>query len=602
MNKKVLSVILLVSLLFSLTGFQSTNSSIQIGNVYYSSGSVNVYFTDRSGVINGTQATVEVEGSPLVNVSFAPLSQKTDVPITVLFLVDTKKNNFNTERERARKVIEKFMDQNDLGQTRTKTLFVMEFGDTISSAYDPRTNAKAIEYTANKADYRDALQQGRNFLLDRQKQNIDEFQVIILITDGERPVDERVQGATLKAELQSAGVPVYVYLRNDQSSGVKQENQDPVKEIADYTNGMMLRGREFTSLGDDKAAERFIEDILKGWALTGNFDPEFRGLNVNPEDSYNLKFKFESSGSTVKETTKANTSIVGVYDEVTTINSEIAAATAAAETAMADASAAADAMATAQAEADAAAEAERIAALETQTAIEQMSAAETEIAAAATATQQAFVEAEAARNPIEKFWNGTTNLYGTDVSNKLFVLLGVLVLGLIIWLIAADRAKKKKAREEELAWELDSQDLTAPIGEDFGGFEEPAAPPKASCQVSFENMDKSRHEGPVRESVETGGEKIFGRRNADGVVGLNGDDSISKVHFKLSYMNGTMYIEDMASSNGVILNGNRIQTRARLQDRDILLIGRSTFRVHLNKSAAAAAPSYGDEDKTQLYF
>ncbi len=596
MKKKVLSVVLLLSLVLSLTGFQSTNSSIQIGNVYYSSGSVNVYFTDRSGVINGTQATVEVEGSPLVNVSFAPLSQKTDAPITVLFLVDTKKNNFNKERERARKVIEKFMDQNELGQTRTKTLFVMEFGDTVANAYDPRTNTKTIEYTADKADYRVALQQGRSFLLDRQKQNIDEFQVIVLITDGDRPLDDRVQGATLKAELQSAGIPVYVYLRNDQFSAVKQENQNAVKEIADYTNGMMLRGREFESLGDEKAAERFIEDILKGWALTGNFDPEFRGLNVNPEDSYNLKFKFESSGSTVKEATKANATIVGVYDEVTTITAEIAAATAAAETAMADAAAAAAVMATTEAE-NAMAEAEVISAQETQAAVEQT------ITAELTATQQSIDAAEANRNPIEKFWNGTTNLFGADVSNKLFVLLGVLILGLIIWLIAADQAKKKKAREEEIAWEQESQDLTAPIAADFSEFEEPAAPPKPSCQVSFENMDKSRHEGPVRESVESGGEKIFGRRNAEGVVGMNGDESISKVHFKLSYLNGTLYIEDMASSNGVILNGNRIQTRARLQDRDILLIGRSTFRVHLNKSAAASSvPSFDDEDKTQLYF
>lgn len=552
MKKRILCLVVSLTVIFLLCGFQSNSDVVRVGNIYYSSKNVQIYFNDPTHVVDATEPFVTIDDSPLQNVSFEQIGKNTDYPMTILFLVDLKKNNYFLERSRAKEIIERFMDstKNDLGEGRTRTYFVIPFGDRVEGAYNPEENSQAFSYTAEDSDYFAALSEGIAFLAQRRETKIQEYQAIVLITDATTHSEKKISKLNLKNALKEYGIPVYAVVHNDKDNMTKQEHVDLMREITDSSSGTTQRAREYND-GNQKVVDNIVVEMLRSYVLTGQLQQDYIGLKPNPEDTYQLTLRFGTRGSETASAVKKNAKIRGLYNDVMTYAQELTA-----------------------------------------------------VAQSLTATAQVMLE------PSESWLDGSTTLFGYTVKNKILIAIGAGLVGLVLLAVIlftrGVRSERRDARDD-YDWDDEGADIPPTVTDmvpdgianqlSTVGFETEADRAKGSCNISFENMDRSRVEAPIRESIISGGEKTFGRRTAEGIVGLNGDESISKVHFKLAYLNDTLYIEDMASSNGVVLNGNRIQTRARLKDGDILLIGKTTYRVHVIRSGISTA-----DDKTQLYF
>ena len=57
------------------------------------------------------------------------------------------------------------------------------------------------------------------------------------------------------------------------------------------------------------------------------------------------------------------------------------------------------------------------------------------------------------------------------------------------------------------------------------------------------------------------------------------DEDVSKLHARIHSENGCIYLEDILSAQGVIVNGRRVDQRARLGNGDTFVIGSATFEL-----------------------
>lgn len=75
------------------------------------------------------------------------------------------------------------------------------------------------------------------------------------------------------------------------------------------------------------------------------------------------------------------------------------------------------------------------------------------------------------------------------------------------------------------------------------------------------------------------GRIIVGRKSSEADVVIN-DETVSKRHCAFSYSCGKYYVEDLSSSNGTIVNGQKI-TKKELHANDRIKIGNSTYIVRI---------------------
>jgi pSer/pThr/pTyr-binding forkhead associated (FHA) protein len=66
------------------------------------------------------------------------------------------------------------------------------------------------------------------------------------------------------------------------------------------------------------------------------------------------------------------------------------------------------------------------------------------------------------------------------------------------------------------------------------------------------------------------------------------DPALSRRHCRLDWSEGQLFVEDLESRNGTLVNGKKISEPRTLSEGDLLRIGMSVFAVHLNSDAAAA--------------
>lgn len=76
------------------------------------------------------------------------------------------------------------------------------------------------------------------------------------------------------------------------------------------------------------------------------------------------------------------------------------------------------------------------------------------------------------------------------------------------------------------------------------------------------------------------------RHNTIGRDGRNiivlGDEQISNKHAAISFADGSYWIEDFNSRNGVYVNGTRISRRERLFNRSLIKLGSTILRFETN--------------------
>lgn len=310
MKKRILCLVVSLTVIFLLCGFQSNSDVVRVGNIYYSSKNVQIYFNDPTHVVDATEPFVTIDDSPLQNVSFEQIGKNTDYPMTILFLVDLKKNNYFLERSRAKEIIERFMDstKNDLGEGRTRTYFVIPFGDRVEGAYNPEENSQAFSYTAEDSDYFAALSEGIAFLAQRRETKIQEYQAIVLITDATTHSEKKISKLNLKNALKEYGIPVYAVVHNDKDNMTKQEHVDLMREITDSSSGTTQRAREYND-GNQKVVDNIVVEMLRSYVLTGQLQQDYIGLKPNPEDTYQLTLRFGTRGSETASAVKKNAKI-----------------------------------------------------------------------------------------------------------------------------------------------------------------------------------------------------------------------------------------------------------------------------------------------------
>jgi len=76
--------------------------------------------------------------------------------------------------------------------------------------------------------------------------------------------------------------------------------------------------------------------------------------------------------------------------------------------------------------------------------------------------------------------------------------------------------------------------------------------------------------------------------------------NVSRKHAKLVKNNGSVYIEDLTSYNGIKVNGDRISGRAPVQEGDRIQIGDYQLALKLDKGTQPGAPTaeVGNEKTT----
>lgn len=89
--------------------------------------------------------------------------------------------------------------------------------------------------------------------------------------------------------------------------------------------------------------------------------------------------------------------------------------------------------------------------------------------------------------------------------------------------------------------------------------------------------NRSLKEGGVISIVD---ETTFGRKN-DNTIVLT-DPYVSGYHFRIFPKEGRFVIEDNQSTNGTLLNGEKLEMKTYLKKEDIIKVGNLTLKVHVS--------------------
>jgi len=96
--------------------------------------------------------------------------------------------------------------------------------------------------------------------------------------------------------------------------------------------------------------------------------------------------------------------------------------------------------------------------------------------------------------------------------------------------------------------------------------------------------------------LEAGREVIVGRASNTDMVLM--EDMVSRKHAKVTLQGDEVVIQDLGSTNGTFVNGEKVK-RARLKDGDRVLIGTSILKLVRQQSAAMAQVQRGEPSRPQ---
>jgi len=108
----------------------------------------------------------------------------------------------------------------------------------------------------------------------------------------------------------------------------------------------------------------------------------------------------------------------------------------------------------------------------------------------------------------------------------------------------------------------------------------PLAPPDAGIPAHF-TVVSGPEPGRVYK-VRLGAKTVIGRDSGCEVV-LQDDKEISGRHCELTRNGTRIEVADLGSMNGTLLNGARVVARQRIEDGDLIRVGRTEFRVRFGE-------------------
>lgn len=71
-------------------------------------------------------------------------------------------------------------------------------------------------------------------------------------------------------------------------------------------------------------------------------------------------------------------------------------------------------------------------------------------------------------------------------------------------------------------------------------------------------------------------------RGKDVDISIDSDSAISRRHVVFNYKNGCLFVSDLYSSNGTLMNGSKIEFACEVKNGDIMQIGRTQIELIVN--------------------
>jgi hypothetical protein len=79
-------------------------------------------------------------------------------------------------------------------------------------------------------------------------------------------------------------------------------------------------------------------------------------------------------------------------------------------------------------------------------------------------------------------------------------------------------------------------------------------------------------------AIEVGSTTVVGR-DADSGIRLDGDEFASARHARIELRDGGVWVEDLGSTNGTFVNGDKVKRKRRLRAGDAVRIGQTELRL-----------------------
>ena len=105
---------------------------------------------------------------------------------------------------------------------------------------------------------------------------------------------------------------------------------------------------------------------------------------------------------------------------------------------------------------------------------------------------------------------------------------------------------------------------------------EPVEPELPSVRITFTGTNN-----PDLKVLEFKNSATIGRKSTNDLI--ISDNAVSGIHCKVYSENDEVYIEDLGSTNGTILNGSSI-TKEVLKSDDLLVLGKKQYRINITRS------------------
>lgn len=151
---------------------------------------------------------------------------------------------------------------------------------------------------------------------------------------------------------------------------------------------------------------------------------------------------------------------------------------------------------------------------------------------------------------------------------------GILILILLILLL---RRRKTKPEPQESEAQRGSPKPDEPPDVPVPSPEDKDAAASVGLKVRLTKVGGDMH--PEAYSVNLADRAVIGRSTSATDVAIPGDDEISGRHCELTLEDGMVFIRDMESTNSTFVNGVPVTGKHRLENRDVILLGRTEFRV-----------------------
>lgn len=523
-------LILFAVLLFT-AAFDTVGNSLKTLRVMMENDKLYMVFKNESGQeLLFDSGSLALNGQELEKTEIYSMPES-DFPLTTLFLVDVTKTVLYSETARITESAEVFRTNPVFSASGRSRYFLQTFGNVVSQvsgpSEEPAILVSGIKYEDNTSDYFYALSEAVDFLKNRIDSGIAEKQQIIIFTDAMRFSETTISESQLKDKLRKAGVPVYgIALYNTNTELVNRDEVNKLLELAEISGGKVLIPKDYSE-STVQMTNEIIQDIISCYTASAFVNDE---ITRTSDNNYAVSLTIDYQNNQIADIPYSATLPLPELPTPTPEPTEIPTET-------------------------------------------------PEITPTQEITETTEPEEKEDDQNEKKWIERETEIGKHKISNKWLLAGGV---GLLIIIIAAIvipvsiSKQKKKQIEKQKAEALAANQSRVRQKTVIANMV-----PSIGISLTRVGMPGSV---PIQAKLRENEEVKFGRIPAPDVVGLDNDETISSVHFKLVYMNGFIYLEDMASSNGVILNGSKLTQRARLNNGDHLLLGRITYQFQVISS------------------